>query len=64
MQKNKEKAKGGAGNQLAAAIILADPTRHLAWQAPLSVAEVEASLMVRWARRIVEVETKTEQVLS
>ena len=41
-----------AGNHHAATIILADPERHLAWPAPPSDAEMEASLMVRWARRI------------
>ena len=51
-KKNKEMAKGYPGNRLAAAIILADSERHLAWPAPLSDAEMEASLMVRWARRI------------
>lgn len=41
-----------AGNQLAAAIILTDPTRHLAWPEPLTEAEIEAAGLVRWARKI------------
>lgn len=43
-----------AGNQLAARIILANPRRHLAWSEPLTDAEVDASLMVRWAREVTE----------
>lgn len=39
-----------AQNRLTATVILADPERHLAWPEPLAPAEVEASLMVRWAR--------------
>jgi len=51
-------------NRAAAAIVLADPRRHLAWPEPIRAEEIEASLMVGWARRFVEVETKTEQVSS
>ena len=39
-------------NSESAAIILADPARHLAWPVAMSEAEIEASLMVRWARKI------------
>jgi len=45
-----------AGNHQAAAIILANPRRHLAWPEPLTDAEVEGSLMVRWARKVTQPE--------
>lgn len=47
-------------NRESAAIILADPERHLAWPEPLTQAEIEASFLVRWARRIVAGEEKNE----
>ena len=43
-------------NREVAAIILADPRRHLAWPEPLSAEEIEASLMVGWAREATQIE--------
>lgn len=51
-------------NQQAAAIILADPARHLAWPGELTVEEIEASLMVGWARKVSQIETSEEFKLS
>jgi len=45
-----------SGNHQAAAIILADPVRHLQWPEPMTEAEIEASLLVRWARTITKIE--------
>ena len=45
-------------NRESAAIILADPRRHLAWPEPLSAEEIEASLMVGWARKVQAAEEK------
>lgn len=49
-------------NRAAAAIVLADPVRHLQWPGTLTEAEVEATLMVRWARRIIEKQVPVEEL--
>lgn len=51
-----------APNQLAARIILADPERYVPWPEPLSVEEIEAAGLVRWALRITENQVPVEEL--
>lgn len=43
-------------NRESAAIILADPEAALRWPEPLTAEEIEASLMVGWARKVTQIE--------